>query len=290
MLNMLKKRMIRLIAYMIIITLLGVMFNSCGMITSLFNKDDAESETESDTTTAETEPYIPETTTIEPFVDEPVEITQAPEPEPPVGGQSFSASGTIKSESNQLLKLNIEWLAYQEAGSEYAELELNIFLDCYAISVGGRSNCTVTVDGETTEFKTDRITNENNSLTSLKLHTEKRQVHNPSGDEIKSVDVGTSYYFGGSYGGEAIGWIETNGTIHFVDDGTPIPDPSETEPEETESEETEPEETELVNEEALTDDVPTEETTPTTEEISTEEIEPDPLAPELPEDPFENVE
>ena len=247
-------KVLRLISYIIILALAVTMFSSCGIIKTLMNKDESESESETETTPAVTETSPPETTTAAPVIEDPIVVTQAPETEAPVTtggqGQSFSASGTIKSESSQLLKLNIEWRAYQTEESEYADVELDIYLECYAISVGGRTNSTVTVDGEKTEFKTDTIANEENSRTSIKLHTEKRQVYNPAGSDIKSVDAAASYYFGGSYGGEAIGWLETSGTIHLVDDGTPIPD-------------------------VVT---------------NIEDVERDPLAPELPEDPFVPVE
>ena len=263
-------KLLKLISCLIILALLGALFSSCGIIKTLTNKDDPETESETETTPFVTDPIIPETTTAAPVIDDPVVVTQEPETEPPsLGGQSFSASGTINSESNQLLKLNIEWLAYQSEESEYADVELNIYLECYAITVGGRTNSTVTVDGEKTEFRTDRLTNEENSRTSIKLHTEKRQIHNPTSGEIKSVDVAASFYFGGSYGGEAIGWLETAGTIQFVDDGTPIPDPS-SEPEITD-------ETIEVGEVGEDAD---------NQEIAGEDIERDPLAPELPEDPF----
>jgi len=288
----------KLTIYIIISMLLVLMMNSCGIFTSLFNKNDNETETESETIPVNTEPVTVETTTPAPQlpIDPPVIVTQAPEPEPPVGGNAFSASGTINSESNQLLKLHIDWVAYQTADSEYADVKLSIFLECYAITVGARTSSTLTVNGEKKEFPTARISNENNSLTVLELYTEWITVHNPAGSEIKSADIEAAFYFGGSYGGESIGWIETKGVINFVDDGSPMPEPRpETEAETTTVEEVmeEPADEEIVDEieQIIDEEIPeTEENTNEEKNVETEEANDNELEPPLPDDPFAPIE
>ena len=283
----------RLTVCIILSVLLISMLNSCGIFKSLVNKDDTESETESDTVAADTEPVIAETTTEPPIIVPPTIVTQPPEIAPPVGGNAFAASGTINSESNQLLKLHIDWVAYQTADEEYANVELSIFLECYAITVGARTNSTLTVNGEKKEFPTDRITNENNSLTVIELYSETIQVHNPAGNDAKSVEVEAGFYFGGSYGGESIGWIEAKGVVNFVDDGSPVPEPKpETEAEVVET--TTAVEEEQVIDENISDEIPPEETTVEVVIIPDEEVPFEnadgELEPSLPEDPFAPIE
>ena len=286
----------QLTVYIILSMLLISMLNSCGIIKSFVNKDDPESETESDIVSVDTEPVIVETTTEPPIAEPPIIVTQQPEIAPPVGGNAFAASGTINSESNQLLKLHIDWVAYQTEDSEYANVELSIFLECYAITVGARTNSTLTVNGEKKEFPTDRISNENNSLTVIELYSETIQVHNPAGNDAKSVEVEAGFYFGGSYGGESIGWIETKGVINFVDDGSPIPEPRpETEAETTTVEEVieEPADEEIVDEieQIIDEEIPeTEENTNEEENAETEEANDNELEPPLPDDPFAPIE
>lgn len=224
--------------------------NSCGLFTSE-NPDEYEYDPES----FETEPNVAVINNEDIIVTEPITVTQEPEPEiePPVTplGNVFSASGTIKSDTNKLLKLHIEWKASQTADNEYVDLDITVYLNCYAITVGARTNSTLTVNGEKVEFSTPMIINENNSMTSIELYKKNMQIHNPAREEINSIDIEATYYFGGSYGGEAIGWIEVSGTAILFDDGSPISENK-------------------INE--------------------TSETVKNPLAPELPNDPFKPVE
>lgn len=220
---MLNKKYGNIKVYTIISLLLILFLNSCGLIESL-TRDNDDTETESDTIINLPDTVITPDTTIEQTLPEPEEVITEPEEETNSVGQTLHASGIIKSDSNQLMKINIGWEATQSPENEYAEIVITVYLNCYAITVGARTNSKLVIDGEEIEFSTDRITNDTNSMTSIELYTTTKQIHNPFSDEIKSVDISASYYFGGSYGGESIGWLETSGKITLIDDGIPITD------------------------------------------------------------------
>lgn len=220
---MLNKKYKNIKTFKIILLFLVVFLNSCGLIEALTrNNDDTESESD----TIDTLPDIVVTpdTTVEQALSEPEVIITEPEEETNPEGQSLYASGTIKSDSNQLIKLNIGWEANQSPDNEFADVIITVYLNCYAITVGARTNSKLIIDGEEIEFSTDKITNDTNSMTSIELYTVTKQIHNPFGEEIKSVDISASFYFGGSYGGESIGWLETSGKIALIDDGISFAD------------------------------------------------------------------
>lgn len=153
-----------------------------------------------------------DTKTDEPSVSDPVTIEPPQLTEPIEIGKNLSVSGIIDPNKDELLKLHIEWSAVQTSDTATAKLTVAVYLDSYAIYVSGRKNCKLIINGESAEFSTELISYEGNSRNSVEIFRKEVEILNPA-DRPVIVDVSAAYYFGGTYGGEAVNWIESSGSI-----------------------------------------------------------------------------
>jgi hypothetical protein len=223
------------VTHAFLLLFIAIFFGSCGLFTQTMKitddngnaaGDNTGTDVESaDDTANETLP-IPEITE-EIITDPPDEITVT-DTVPPVTN-ALSISGKIESTSNQLLKLHIEWTATQGESDTQATVTCAVYFNTYAIICGSRNNSKITFNGEETVFATDPIMIESNSLSTIKLYEKSYEVDN-SADNPSVIDVSSSFYFGGTYGGVSIGWIEVAGSITLSDNGTNTMIPAVTDP------------------------------------------------------------
>ncbi|MCL2517263.1 MAG: hypothetical protein FWF15_01745 [Oscillospiraceae bacterium] len=127
-------------------------------------------------------------------------------------GKDLSVSGTILSDSRNLIKLHIEWNVTQSIEDEYAVINTDVFIDCYGIKISSRSDCKFTINGNEIIFAASAIDHDVNSFSSILIYSNTSEVYSPA-DIMSTVDIAASYYFGGTYGGYSIGWLEVSGSI-----------------------------------------------------------------------------
>lgn len=188
-----------------------LILNSCGLIVSK-NKDgkngsDNNEKNEVSKIDTEESTMIPE-----PEINDETEETEIETEEFKYPGNDINISGTIKSSDNTLIKLHIAWEAVQVKENQFADLKLTVFVDCYSIVISPRNNCVLIIDGEEIEFSSPKLENNKDNLSSLEIYSTKKQILNAA-DNASTVNVTAKFYFGGTYGGIAINWLEVSGEI-----------------------------------------------------------------------------
>jgi hypothetical protein len=105
------------------------------------------------------------------------------------------------------------WSAKQSVTGNYSDVTLNVYLKYYTISVGSRSDSTVSINGVSETYTAAAIsdTSADYDLTLLKTYTV-RVAHNTNGTKT-GVALSASWRFSGTYGGTSIGTITASTTI-----------------------------------------------------------------------------
>lgn len=105
------------------------------------------------------------------------------------------------------------WSATQSVTGNYSDVTLNVYLKYYTISVGSRSDSTVSINGVSETYTAAAIsdTSADYDLTLLKTYTV-RVAHNTNGTKT-GVALSASWRFSGTYSGTSIGTITASTTI-----------------------------------------------------------------------------
>lgn len=105
------------------------------------------------------------------------------------------------------------WSASQSVTGNYSDVTLNVYLKYYTISVGSRSDSTVSINGVSETYTAAAIsdTSADYDLTLLKTYTV-RVAHNSDGTKT-GVALSASWRFSGTYSGTSIGTITASTTI-----------------------------------------------------------------------------
>lgn len=105
------------------------------------------------------------------------------------------------------------WSASQSVTGNYSDVTLNVYLKYYTISVGSRSDSTVSINGVSETYTAAAIsdTSADYDLTLLKTYTV-RVAHNTNGTKT-GVALSASWRFSGTYSGTSIGTITASTTI-----------------------------------------------------------------------------
>ena len=105
------------------------------------------------------------------------------------------------------------WSASQSVTGNYSDVTLNVYLKYYTISVGSRSDSTVSINGVSETYTAAAISDSTNDydLTLLKTYTV-RVAHNTNGTKT-GVALSASWRFSGTYSGTSIGTITASTTI-----------------------------------------------------------------------------
>lgn len=105
------------------------------------------------------------------------------------------------------------WSAAQSVTGNYSDVTLNVYLKYYTISVGSRSDSTVSINGVSETYTAAAIsdTSADYDLTLLKTYTV-RVAHNTNGTKT-GVALSASWRFSGTYSGTSIGTITASTTI-----------------------------------------------------------------------------
>ena len=105
------------------------------------------------------------------------------------------------------------WSASQSVTGNYSDVTLNVYLKYYTISVGARSDSTVSINGVSETYTAAAISDSTSDydLTLLKTYTV-RVAHNTNGTKT-GVALSASWRFSGTYSGTSIGTITASTTI-----------------------------------------------------------------------------
>ena len=125
----------------------------------------------------------------------------------------MALSGTFEKYPVNGFGLYCTWSATQSVTGNYSDVTLNVYLKYYTISVGARSDSTISING-TSETYTAPAINDYTSGTKTKLLKTKtvRVTHNANGTKT-GVPLSASWRFSGTYSGVSIGTITASATI-----------------------------------------------------------------------------
>lgn len=110
--------------------------------------------------------------------------------------------------------LYCEWTGSQSASGNYTDVTLNVYLRHYNLDVGARTDNTVTINGTSQTFASERVYRMGASSYTNKLLTTQtvRVTHNANGTKT-GVALSARYHFNGTYAGQSVTWIEASTTV-----------------------------------------------------------------------------
>ena len=125
----------------------------------------------------------------------------------------MATSGNFSKYPVSNFGLYCTWSATQSVIGNYSDVTLNVYLKYYTISVGSRSDSTVSINGVSETYTAPAISESaaGYDTTLLKTYTV-RVAHNSNGTKT-GVALSASWRFSGTYSGTSIGWITASTTI-----------------------------------------------------------------------------
>lgn len=105
------------------------------------------------------------------------------------------------------------WSATQSVTGNYSNVTLNVYLKYYTLSVGARSDSTISINGTSETYTVDAINDYSSGVHTKLLKTKTVQVaHNADGTK-SGVVLSASWRFSGTYSGVSIGTITASTTV-----------------------------------------------------------------------------
>lgn len=125
----------------------------------------------------------------------------------------MATSGSFSKYPVSNFGLYCTWSASQSVTGNYSDVTLNVYLKYYTISVGSRSDSTVSINGVSETYTAPAISDSvaGYDTTLLKTYTV-RVAHNSNGTKT-GVALSASWRFSGTYSGTSIGTITASTTI-----------------------------------------------------------------------------
>ena len=126
----------------------------------------------------------------------------------------MALSGSFYKHPTGKFGLYCEWSGSQSVTGNYTNITLNVYLQFYTISVGARSDSTVSING-TSETYTAPAINDMSSTSWHKVLLKSKTVtvyHNADGTKT-GVPLSASWRFSGTYSGVTIGTITASTTV-----------------------------------------------------------------------------
>lgn len=125
----------------------------------------------------------------------------------------MALSGSFSKYPVDNFGLYCTWSATQSIVGNYSDVTLNVYLKYYTLSVGSRSDSTVSINGVSETYTAAAISDSaaGYDTTLLKTYTV-RVAHNSNGTKT-GVALSASWRFSGTYSGTAIGTITASTTI-----------------------------------------------------------------------------
>ncbi len=125
----------------------------------------------------------------------------------------MATSGSFSNYPVNNFGLYCTWSASQSVTGNYSDVTLNVYLKYYTLSVGSRSDSTVSINGVSETYTAPAISDSvaGYDTTLLKTYTV-RVAHNSNGTKT-GVALSASWRFSGTYSGTSIGTITASTTI-----------------------------------------------------------------------------
>jgi len=125
----------------------------------------------------------------------------------------MATSGSFSNYPVNNFGLYCTWSASQSVTGNYSDVTLNVYLKYYTLSVGSRSDSTVSINGVSETYTAPAISDSVSGYdtTLLKTYTV-RVAHNSNGTKT-GVALSASWRFSGTYSGTSIGTITASTTI-----------------------------------------------------------------------------
>ena len=105
------------------------------------------------------------------------------------------------------------WSATQSVTGNYSNVTLNVYLKYYTLSVGARSDSTISINGTSETYTVDAINDYSSGVHTKLLKTKTVQVNHDSNGAKSGVELSASWRFSGTYSGVSIGTITASTTI-----------------------------------------------------------------------------
>lgn len=125
----------------------------------------------------------------------------------------MALSGSFYNYPTSSFGLYCEWSGTQSISGNYTDVTLKVYINYYTLSVGSRSDSTVSINGTSETYTADAISDMSSTSWHKKLiktYTV-RVPHNSDG--TKSCSLSASWRFSGTYSGVSIGTITASTTV-----------------------------------------------------------------------------
>ena len=129
----------------------------------------------------------------------------------------MALSGSFSNYPVSKFGLYCEWSGSQSVAGNYTDVTLNVYLQFYTLSVGARSDSTISING-TSETYTVPAINDMSSKSWHLVHLKTKTVrvyHNANGTKT-GVVLSASWRFSGTYSGVSIGTITASATVDLT--------------------------------------------------------------------------
>ena len=125
----------------------------------------------------------------------------------------MATSGSFSKYPVDNFGLYCTWSASQSVTGNYSDVTLNVYLKYYTISVGSRSDSTVSINGVSETYTAPAISDSVSGYDTTLLKTYTVRVAHGSDGKKTGVALSASWRFSGTYSGTSIGTITASTTI-----------------------------------------------------------------------------
>lgn len=135
----------------------------------------------------------------------------------------MSASGSVKSNTGTKLNLRIDYIVTQNPDETQVTVTASVYLEYIRLRINDERIATVSINGQSSEFKTGRIWVDNDSLHELSVHNFEVKLDHTYGEPLDLKFQSSGWILGGTYSGTYVGeiTIDETVTINFTESVTP---------------------------------------------------------------------
>lgn len=135
----------------------------------------------------------------------------------------MALSGTFQNYPVSSFGLYCEWSGTQSVTGNYTDITLKVYLSYYTLSVGARSDSTISINGASETYTAPAIDDYSSGWKKKLLKTKTVRVNHNADGTKSGVSLSASWRFSGTYSGVSIGTItaSTSVTLNSIDRSAP---------------------------------------------------------------------
>ena len=135
----------------------------------------------------------------------------------------MALSGTFQNYPVSSFGLYCEWSCTQSVTGNYTDITLKVYLSYYSLSVGARSDSTISINGTSETYTAPAISDYSSGWKKKLLKTKTVRVNHNADGTKSGVSLSASWRFSGTYSGVSIGTItaSTSVTLNSIDRSAP---------------------------------------------------------------------